>query len=118
MKKINLLYLAIIPLAYLLYQMNASLGQASAFFYGFAENKETELSHDKAVLIHKILVTPGQAVTKGQLLMEVKQSAIDFKIGNASLDLERIGIEARQRRQSLQDQYKARLIIIKRSKVN
>lgn len=111
MKKINFLYLAIIPLIYLLFQMNSSLSQASAFFYGFAENKETELSHDKAVLVHKILVTPGQAVTKGQLLMEVKQSNIDFKIDNASLDLERLGVVAQQERQGIKDrieQLKAR----------
>ena len=103
MKKINLLYLAIIPLCYVLFQMNSKLSKASAFFYGFAENKETELSHDKAVLIDKILVTTGESVTKGQLLMEVKQSSIDFKIDNASLDLERLDVLAEQRKQSIRD---------------
>ncbi len=104
MKRINLLYIAVIPLFYLLFKMNINLGKASAFFYGFAENKETELSHDKDVLIHKILVTPGQTVVKGQLLMEVKQSAIDLKIDNAGFDIERIGIEAQQRKQNILDQ--------------
>lgn len=104
MKRINLLYIAIIPLFYVLFKMNANLGKASAFFYGFAENKETELSHDKDVLVHKILVTPGQTVVKGQLLMEVKQAAIDLKIGTANLDIERLNLEAQQRRQNLLDQ--------------
>ena len=101
MKKINIIYLAIIPLCYLLYQMNNSLGQASAFFYGFAENKETELSHDKAVAIHKILVAPGQEVSKGHLLMKVKQSSIDYKIDVAGLELEELKIRKQQRRQEL-----------------
>ncbi len=111
MKKINLLYLAVIPLCYVLIQMNTKLRIASAFFYGFAENKETELSHDHPVLIHKILVTPGQAVEKGQLLMEVKQSSFDLKITSASHDLEQIEVIAQQQKQSLRDriaQLKAR----------
>ena len=103
MKKINWLYIAAVGLCYLVYQMNSHLGQASAFFYGFAENKETELSHDQAVLIHKILVTPGQEVTKGQLLMEVNRSSIDFKIDNVSHDIERLGAVAQQQRQTLKD---------------
>lgn len=103
MKRVNVLYLAIVPCCFILFQMNAKLGKASAFFYGFAENKETELSHDQPVLIHKILVTPGQKVKKGQLLMEVKQSSIDLKIDNASLDLERLQTIALQEKQKLVD---------------
>lgn len=101
MKKINFLYLAIIPLTYVLFQMNSSLGKASAFFYGFAENKETDLSHDKGVLIHKIFVTTGQAVSKGQLLMEVKHSTIDFKIDNANLDLQKVRVLAQEQKQNI-----------------
>ncbi|MFK7806577.1 MAG: HlyD family secretion protein [Saprospiraceae bacterium] len=103
MKKFNLLYLAIIPLCYALYQMNSSLGQASAFFYGFAENKETELSHDKAVSIEEILVIPGQAVTKGELLMKVKQSSIGFKIESANLDMKQLEIQTKLRKQEIND---------------
>jgi len=103
MKRFNLLYLAIIPLFYFIYQMNNKLSQTSAFFYGFAENKETELSHDQDVLVSKILVTPGQEVTKGQVLMEVKQSAIDFKLGKVDLDLERVAVQSQQRRQEIKD---------------
>ena len=101
MKRINIFYLAIIPLGFVLYQMNTTLGNASAFFYGFAENKETELSHDKSVLIHKIWVTPGQTVTKGQLLMEVQQPSYDLKIDNANLDIEQLEITAQQQKQKI-----------------
>ncbi len=103
MKKINLLYIASIPLAFFLYYMNLQLSQSSAFFYGFAENKETELSHDKSVLIHQILVTPGQEVSKGQLLMEVRQSTMDFKLDNVNHDLERLTLLAQQQKQNLRD---------------
>jgi multidrug resistance efflux pump len=103
MKKINLLYLAIIPICYFLYQMNSTLGQSSAFFYGFAENKETDLSHDKAVSIEKILVEIGESVTKGQLLLEVKQSSIDYKIDVANLDLEEFKIKVEERKQELKN---------------
>ena len=103
MKRINLLYIAAIPLAFFLYQMYLQLSQSSAFFYGFAENKETELSHDKSVLIHQILVTPGQEVVKGQLLMEVRQSTVDFKLDNVNHDLERLTLLAQQQKQDFRD---------------
>jgi len=102
-KKINLLYLAIIPLCYVLFQMNASLSQSSAFFYGFAENKETELSHDRPVSIDKIVVIPGQSVTKGQLLLKVKQSSFDYKIEAANFDLQQLEVQTQQRKQELRD---------------
>ncbi len=104
MKRFNLLYFAIIPIAYLLFQMNTEFGKSTAFFYGFAENKETELSHDQAVLISKILVTPGQEVKEGQLLMEVQQSAIDFKLENISHDLQKLEVIALQQKQEIRDQ--------------
>lgn len=103
MKRFNLLYFAIIPIAYLLFQMNTEFGRSTAFFYGFAENKETELSHDQPVLISKILVTPGQEVKQGELLMEVKQSAIDFKLENIGHDLQKLEVMAMQQKQVLRD---------------
>lgn len=103
MKRINIIYLLAIPLCYLLYKMNVGFNQTSAFFYGFAENKDTELSHDKDVLVSKILVTPGQTVNKGDLLLEVKQDAIDFKINNANTDLVQLELENRQQQQRLLD---------------
>ena len=103
MKKINLLYLAVIPLVFVLFQMNANFKKSSVFFYGFAENKETELSHDKPVLVQKIWVTPGQEVKKGQLLMEVSQSSVDLKITSAGYDLERLKIAAGQEKQAIRD---------------
>jgi len=72
--------------------MNLGLTETSPFFYGFAENKETELSHYDPVTVERIHVTPGQQVTKGQLLLEVKQSEIDLKIDVAGKDIERLNV--------------------------
>jgi len=96
LKRINLLYIMLIPLCYFLWQMNLGLSQTSPFFYGFAENKETELSHYEPVTVEKIHVTPGQEVVKGQLLLEVKHSNIDFKIGAAGNDIKRLNIISQQ----------------------
>lgn len=101
MKRINFLYLLVIPLAYIWIQMFGEMSNTSAFFYGFAENKETELSHDKSVLIKKVVVSPGQEVTKGQVLIEMQQASIDFKIENVNHDLESLDLQARQQSQQL-----------------
>jgi multidrug resistance efflux pump len=80
------------------------MNSTSPFFYGFAENKETELSHDKPVLIEKIWAIPGQRVKKGQLLLEVQQDAIDFKIESVDYDIEQIEINDQQQKNNLLDQ--------------
>lgn len=103
MKKINLIYIAFLLMLYALFRINMSFGKGSAFFYGFAENKEVELNHDEAVLISKILVTPGQEVSKGQLLIEVSRSSIGLKIDNAAHDLQRLEVAHDIQRQNLQN---------------
>lgn len=104
MKKINILYVILIPLIVGLFYMYKKMNSTSPFFYGFAENKETELSHDKPVLIEKIWAIPGQSVKKGQLLIEVQQDAIDFKIESVDYDIERIEINDQQQKNNLLDQ--------------
>ena len=71
MKRQYLLYLTLIPILYLIYSVHTSYSSASAFFYGFAENKETELSHESDVSVLDIHVTEGESVVAGQLLMTV-----------------------------------------------
>lgn len=104
MSKINIIYIAIIPLVFALYQMASNLESNSILFYGFAENKETELSHDQHVSITKILVKPGQEVSAGQLLMEVQHADIDLKIMNAHNDIEKISLISQNRKTGLRNQ--------------
>ena len=116
MKKINFLYIILIPLICGWLYMYQRMGSTSPFFYGFAENKETELSHDKPVLVEKILVTPGQEVKKGQILLEVQQDIINFKIERVNYDIEQTEINDQRQRNNLLDQI-ARLEAKRSSKI-
>lgn len=103
MRKINLLYPVFFVILYLLYTIHSGFGNVSAFFFGFAENKEVQLNYKDPVRISKILVSPGQEVVEGQLLIEVSRSVIDFKIDNASHDLEKLQLSHSLQKQNLQN---------------
>lgn len=103
MKRINFIYIVFFLLLYSLFRIGQNLDQTAVFFYGFAENKETELNHDEAVLVNEILVTPGQEVRDSQLLMRVSRASLDFKINNASSDIERLEAATILQKQELKD---------------
>ena len=96
MKKINSIYIVTIGLVILLLLMYNRLKTESAFFYGFSENKETEISHHRAVVTEKILVTTGQEVKKGDLLMLVKNTVLPVKINELELKKEVINANTQQ----------------------
>ena len=104
MKKFNLFYLLLIPMAYLLFTMGASFKSEGAFFYGFAENKETELNLDVDCLITKVLVRPGEQVKKGQLLLEANQAKYDMKLNALEFDLKEQTINAQLEKAKLNNQ--------------
>jgi len=91
MKKQYLLYLLLIPIVYMIAKVHTNYSTESPFFYGFAENKETELSHDSDVEVLDILVTQGESVDKGQVLMlvdrvELLEKEVDKKEQKAILE--------------------------------
>ena len=90
MKRINILYIGAIFLAGILYIMSLSMQSKSVFFYGFAENKQMEINHIEDVRVGKIHVTNGQAVKKGDLLLEVLNGNIPLKIEGLKLEKEAI----------------------------
>ena len=47
------------------------MGQEIVSFYGFAENKETEINFNYPVVIRKIHVSPGERVAKGAPLLDI-----------------------------------------------
>lgn len=116
-KRINFLYFLFIPVLYCLFLMNKNLGGEVAFFYGFAENKETEMNLDQHVLVQKICVSPGQEVSRGQLLMEVLRPAIDLKISEADYDLEKMEVISFQQKQQIRDRIR-QLEAEKQSKIS
>ena len=81
MKRINLLYLVVIILIATLMLINQRFNKQTLMFYGFAENKETEINLDHAIEVKKILVTPGQEVSKNTPLVEVVRSSLNLQTG-------------------------------------
>lgn len=71
MKRINIFYLSLILVGVLLWRLHSSLGQEIVSFYGFAENKETEINFNYPVVIRKIHVSPGERVEKGAPLLDI-----------------------------------------------
>lgn len=71
MKRINLFYLSLLLVGALIWHLHSSLGQEVVSFYGFAENKETEINFNYPVVIRKIHVSPGERVEKGAPLLDI-----------------------------------------------
>lgn len=71
MKYINVYYIAIIGFGFLLWNLNKQHGGEIASFYGFAENKETEINFNYSVVIGDIKVRPGEFVKEGTPLIDL-----------------------------------------------
>ena len=103
MKKVNSIYIYAILLGGLLAFLSYSLQTKSASFYGFAENKETEINHIEDVLIEKIHVDNGQEVKKGDLLIEVKDAILPSRIDGLKLEKEVLEQSNSQKRIDIQN---------------
>ena len=101
MKKINIIYLAIIPVLFGIYYISENYAGRTVMFYGFAENKDTEINHDHPVQVNKILVAPGQFVKQGDLLLEVTHSKFDLEITDLTHDIEAMRLQAQRRRDEI-----------------
>ncbi len=101
MRQFKFIYLLLIPLVYGLYVLTQNTGGESAYFYGFAENKETELSHTEDVLIKEILVTPGQTVKEGDVIMLVERNDIELQKITGQLDIDKIQVEQAIERENI-----------------
>ncbi len=73
MKYLNAYYIAILCIGGLLWQLNDTLVTEVVSFYGFAENKETEINHNSAIAIANIHVQPGAYVKANTPLLDVYQ---------------------------------------------
>ncbi|MEO1258300.1 MAG: biotin/lipoyl-binding protein [Bacteroidota bacterium] len=98
MKKINIIYLALIPVVFGIYYINRNYARQAVMFYGFAENKETEINHEHPVEVNKIYVTTGDFVNKGDLLMEVTHSKFDLKMNDLSHEIETMRLQTAERK--------------------
>ena len=71
MKRLNLFYISTVLLGVLLFYLFQPLKKEDLSFYGFAENRETEINYNYPVVVEKILIEPGQEVTKGDTLIRL-----------------------------------------------
>ena len=89
--KFNFLYWLLLPvLALCCYYIINGLKNNTSGFYGYTENKETQINVDQSSVVQHIFVSPGQIVKKGQLLIELNKSNIDKDITNMDLALEEL----------------------------
>ncbi len=102
MRKFNIIYLAIIPVLAGIFYINWNYARHTILFYGFAENKETEINHEHPVLVNKIYVTPGQFVNKGDLLLEATHSKFDLKMNELSHEIESMQLRVQERKADIQ----------------
>ncbi|MEM1326105.1 MAG: hypothetical protein AAGI23_09135 [Bacteroidota bacterium] len=65
----NLFYLSIVLIGAALWYIQSSFQQPVISFFGFAENKETEINFNYAIAVGDIRVQPGAAVQKGDTLL-------------------------------------------------
>jgi multidrug resistance efflux pump len=83
MKKINILYWLIFPaLIYGIVKISQNFSHQADTFYGFAENKETQITLEHPIAVNRIAVTQGQFVKKGEILMEVTRTELDLKMSD------------------------------------
>lgn len=94
MKRINLLYIVAAILIIFVLRLNRHFGKQTLLFFGFAENKEMEISLDHAISINEIYVTPGQKVSEGTPLALVSRATLDLE--NTSLSHEIAELESKQ----------------------
>jgi len=71
MRYLNIFYLFVIIVGLLLWRLNSSINKEVVTFYGFAENKETEINFNYSVAVGKIHVSPGELVEEGTPLLEM-----------------------------------------------
>jgi len=90
MKKFNLIYIvAFIVFLILIFSISVKF-DTSVTFYGFAENKETEISMENPVEVKNIHVTTGQKVKEGDMLLDVISSSLPVKISKTELSIEEL----------------------------
>ena len=103
MKRYNFIYLVGFLMMCLLGYMALAIQSESAFFYGFAENKQTEISHNRNVLVSKIYVKNGQEIKKGDLLLEVIDKEIELKIGELEIEKNTVDVDSESKVQEIKN---------------
>ncbi len=91
----NPVYLFAVIVSVLIYRSLKEYQHAQVEFYGFAENKETDINLDYPVEIVRVLVVPGQFVQKGTPLAEVINARIQQGIEEDNLGIQVLAAKER-----------------------
>lgn len=93
MKRINILYILAIVAFVILWKVSSQYNEEAVIFYGFAENKETEINLEHPVQVDKIYVTTGQEVALGTPLIQVSHNKLPLKLNDLVHELEETKVE-------------------------
>ena len=105
LKKIfNPLYLVAILLALFLYNYSQKSSESSELFFGFAENKETEINLDYPVKVDKIMVKPGDFIEAGTQLAELTQITLSKDINDEQLRINELTSEFMTRKNDIESE--------------
>lgn len=104
-KKIfNPLYLVAIVLGLFLYNYSQKSNESSELFFGFAENKETEINLDYPVKVDKIMVKPGDFIEGGTQLAELTQITLSKEINDEQLRINELTSEFTTRKNDIESE--------------
>jgi len=78
MKRINLHLIAILLIVFFLLGYHRQYGNETFVFFGFAENKETEIRLENPIIIDAVNVSVGSKVLKGDVLLKATRSSIEL----------------------------------------
>ena len=103
MKRFNILYWLILPaLVFAVYKLSLNFNHQAETFFGFAENKEMQINLEHPLMVNRIAVTPGQAVKKGALLLEVTRVELDLKLSDVAHNISELQAKTHINRAELQ----------------
>ena len=116
MRQINFFYLFIILLGIAFLFLLRPGFHTDLSFYGFAESNETEINYNYPIVVEKILVTPGQAVKAGEVLMHISRRQSKEKLEDQNYRIAALKAEETVWRQK-EEQELAELELAKQTKI-
>jgi multidrug resistance efflux pump len=90
MKKFSLIHIVALLVGVILVISFSFKMNTTVTFYGFAENKETQINMENPVEVNRIHVTTGQKVKKGDVIIDVSSSILPIKINDAVFSIEEL----------------------------
>ena len=97
--KFNFLYWVILPLiGSVCWLFFYTVNEPQTVFFGYAENKETQISLDEAARVKSVYVTPGQKVAKDQMLVELDYHSTDIDLAMTKHNVEQASRKIIQKR--------------------